>query len=98
MENMIYNSKTEKFLDRITYFDEPTQVSFRDPYYELVTGETFDDIPTIVGIAYCGEVICGCCGGIFHLQELFDTADENDFPMSFTVLPWISISEEILGN
>lgn len=98
MKNTIYNAKTQEFLERTTYFDEPTQVGFRDPYYELEVGETFDDVPTIGGIAYCDEVICGCCGGILHLQELFDTADENDFPMSFTIFPWVSISDEILGN
>ena len=43
------------------YFTSPTQVMFADPdnpgSYQL-------------GIAYKDEIICGCCGGIFEIDEI----------------------------
>lgn len=61
------------------YFDRPTQVLFRDPN----TDEGF-----IGGIAYRDEIICGCCGGLFELDEVSD------------LLPtaWIGISDSIRGG
>lgn len=61
------------------YFDKPTQVVFRDPDNE----EGF-----IGGIAYRDEIICGCCGGIFELNEVEDLLS----------IDWIDISDSIRGD
>ena len=45
-----------------TYFDMPTQVKFWD-----VETERY-----ICGIAYRDEIICGECGGIISIDELYE--------------------------
>lgn len=64
------------------YFERPTQVLFRDPN----TDEGF-----IGGIAYRDEIICGCCGGLFELDELDEVSDLLPFG-------WINISNSIRGG
>lgn len=66
---------------KYTYFDKPTQVAFRDPE-GLRRG----------GIAYCDEIICGCCGGIFSIEEIYEFAIVDD---PIVPLSWISIDEDI---
>ena len=66
------------------YYDEPTQVIFK---FNNGIGE---EIST--GIAYCGEIICGCCGGVFF----FDDSEQK--PAVLKELPWVDLSEEILGD
>lgn len=61
------------------HFDKPTQVIF-----------TFDNGTNrekSAGIAYHDEIICGCCGGIFHLDEA-DVVIEKQ-------LSWVDLCEEI---
>lgn len=41
------------------------------------------------GIAYHNEIICGCCGSIFDLE------DESKEIEIEKVLPWVSLTEEI---
>lgn len=61
------------------YFERPTQVLFRDPD----NTEEF-----ISGIVYRDEIICGCCGGIFELNEVSDLLP----------IDWIDISDSIRGG
>lgn len=61
-----------------SFYDVPTQVKFFSP----------EDNEIIAGIAYQNVVICGCCGGIFELDEVQIIED----------LSWISLTDEILGN
>lgn len=42
----------------------------------------------IGGIAYREEIICGCCGGIFELNEVEDLLS----------IDWIDISDSIRGG
>ena len=65
------------------FFERPTQVKFWDADNERWVG----------GIGYRGEVICGCCGGIFEVSDLL----ENN-PNGIVRLPWIDINEEIRGD
>lgn len=58
-------------------YDKPTQVLFADE-----EGTTFG------GIAYNNIIICGCCGGIFEVDEV-EILENYD---------WIDISHEIIGN
>ena len=51
-----------------SYFDRPTQVVFVDP-----------DNPGewLSGIAYRDEIICGCCGGVFSIDDVIEMARED---------------------
>lgn len=73
-----------------TYFDRPAQVVFADP-----------DNPGewIVGIAYKSEIICGCCGGIFNIDEVIDAATEEGVKCAIYDYPdWNDIASEITGG
>ena len=66
------------------YYNDPTFVCFLDPEYPFE--EDLESAPIVVGIAYCGEVICGCCGGVYDLEEL----NEYSAPaVGFFELDWI---------
>ena len=72
--------------DWIDYFDKPTQVKFIDPLEPM----TENGAPHFCsGIAYKDKIICGCCGGIFQLDELEWMQVYQD---------WIDISEAIVGE
>lgn len=76
-------------MEKKTYFETPTQVMFRD----------FDNECWVGGIAYHNEIICGCCGAVIDLEELYDEAEEVD--CAEPVYPyqhWVDISEEIIGD
>ena len=45
------------FMEKTLYFDRPTQVAFCD-----------EEGTWKFGIAYCGEIICGCCGAVIPLN------------------------------
>lgn len=84
------------------YYEMPTMVKFLDPYYELMAGETEEDRPWLAGIAFTGYVICGCCGALIELSELFEFAigdKENEpFDLQFEEMSWINIKDEIIGD
>ena len=48
---------------KYNYFDVPTQVRFWEGRY-------------IDGIAYRDEIICGCCGGIFSISNIYESAPD----------------------
>lgn len=74
-------------MKRITKFDKPMQVKFYD--YD---GDHYNG-----GIAYGKEVICGCCGGIFELEELYEFTPKGIEPI-ILLDGWISIEAEIRGD
>lgn len=43
---------------------EPTQVTFLPEEGDIVDGDDF-----LHGIAFYDVIICGCCGGIFEIEE-----------------------------
>lgn len=69
------------------YFDVPTQVKFWD----------YENGYYVGGIAYRGEIICGCCGSVFRLSEVYKLAPNelNDAPIIIVKGGWKSISYEI---
>ena len=77
-------------MERQMYYDKPTQVMFYD----------FDaeDYSYDVGIAYCGEIICGCCGGVFSIEELWELADEEGLTNPIIRMDWADLSDEIRGD
>ena len=65
------------------YYEQPTQVMFG-----VDEGE---EINTLAGLAYQDYVICLDCGEVIPLQS-------GQFDHGFRELPWISLSDECLGD
>ncbi len=72
-------------MEKITYFEKPTQVIWID-----------EEGTKHAGIAYCDEIICACCGGIQEIEEVYEYCPEG--MVAIQVLDWIDISEEIGGD
>ena len=83
-------------MSRQTYFEVPTQVQFWECEIEDYVG----------GIAYRDEIICGCCGAVISLEDLYEqvrdaAADGEVAPMEdevIIVMTWVPINEEIVGD
>ena len=74
---------------KYNYFEVPTQVKLWD----------VDDDHYIGGIAYRNEIICGCCGGVFDINEIYEFAPAmlEEGP----IIPydnWVDISNDICGE
>lgn len=71
---------------KYNYFETPTQVKFWDGCY-------------IGGIAYRDEIICGCCGGIFKISDVYEVApDTLDNDPIVVYKGWVGLSSEICGD
>ena len=70
------------------YFAVPTQVKFWD-----ISGDHY-----IGGIAYRNEIICGCCGGIFRISDIYESAPDTLKEDSIVVYDWVNISSKICGD
>ena len=64
------------------FYEVPTQVKF------LESADVVDEPRWLGGIALEDTVICGEGGRIVELDDIADNVE----------LPWVSISEEILGD
>ena len=71
------------------YFDNPTQVLF----YNIDA----DDGNYTFGIAYHDTVICGCCGGVFMVDELYDFTPNGKTPI-YPLKGWENLDEEIMTD
>ena len=70
-------------------YDSPTQVMFYDS----------NESQWVPGIAYGDEVICGCCGSVFSLEEIHAEAAEDGLKSGiYAYSNWVSIIEEIMGG
>lgn len=68
---------------KYNYFEIPTQVKFWDGRY-------------IGGIAYRDEIICGCCGGIFRISDIYEVASDTLEEDPIVVVDgWKGISDKI---
>ena len=74
-------------MDKTTRFDVPTQVLFVD-----------EDGVWRGGIAYRDEIICGCCGGVYEIDEVIEFAPEYVQQPIHKYEYWIDISDEIRGG
>lgn len=73
-------------IKKYNYFEAPTQVKFWDGCY-------------IGGIAYRDEIICGCCGGIFKISDVYEVApDTLDNDPIVVYKGWVGLSSEICGD
>ena len=83
-------------MSRQTWFEVPTQVQFWECEIEDYVG----------GIAYRDEIICGCCGAVIDLEDLYEqvrdaAADGEVAPIEdevIIVMTWVPINEEIIGE
>ena len=75
-------------MKKYDYFGVPTQVKFWDYFDEHYLG----------GIAFRDEVICGCCGGIFDISEIYEFAPDTLEEDPIVVYDWVDISSEIRGD
>lgn len=70
-------------------FKFPTQVKFWDYIGDRYIG----------GIAHRDEIICGCCGGIFYISEIYefapDTLEEDPIVVCDN---WVDINYDICGD
>lgn len=67
------------------YYDDPTLVCYLEPGAEGSVEECL-----VVGVAYCGEIICGCCGSIFELEDL---AEDSAPAIGYHELKWIPLNQ-----
>lgn len=73
-------------MKKYNYFEAPTQVKFWDERY-------------IGGIAYRDEIICGCCGGIFKISDVYEVASDTlDNDPIVVYKGWVGLSSEICGD
>ena len=72
----------------MVYYDNPTQVKFYDP----------ENDDYCAGIAYCGEIICLCCGAVLMIDDFIEEIRENYDVEPIIDLPWVSLNEECLGT
>ena len=63
------------------YYERPTQVRWFDSVQKRWIG----------GIAYKNELVCGCCGGVYELDE-FEEGEVVELGN------WVNIEEEIRGE
>ena len=71
------------------YFDIPKQVRFFD----------YQDNRWIGGIAYGDRIICGCCGSVFEISEIYDDVPESE--ILNPIIPfgeWMNIEDAICGD
>lgn len=81
------------------YFDTAKQVKFLD------LGDTNGKEVWHGGIAYCDDLICGCCGTVFSIAEIFEDWDDygkKDYPNVEAPIEifenWVDIDDEIIGE
>ena len=75
-------------MTKYEHFERPTQVQFCD-HDGVMRG----------GIAYGGEIICGCCGGIFEIAEVYEFAP--DYGIEEPIIPyhdWMDLERAITGD
>ena len=72
-------------MEKIMSFDRPTQVAF------------WEDNHYIGGIAYGSEIICGCCGGVVEIAEVYEFAPEGVTPI-VVYEDWVAFDDSIIGE
>ena len=75
-------------MKKYDYFNGPTQVKFWETCGDHYIG----------GIAYRNEIICGCCGGIFDISEIYESAPDTLEDPIVVYDNWLDISSEICGD
>ena len=74
-------------MEKIKYFDKPTQVMF-----------VKEDGEWEAGIAYCDEIICSCCGCVLLIEEIYADCPKNIKNPIRPYSKWVNLSEDIIGG
>ena len=74
--------------EEIQSFESPTQVAFWSEEDERYIG----------GIGYGTEIICGCCGGIVEISEVYELAPVDIIPIIEHDGDWANLSGWILTD
>lgn len=76
-------------MKKYDYFEAPTQVKFWGYGSKRYYG----------GIAYRNEIICGCCGGVVSISDIYESAPDTleDDPI-VVYNSWVGLSSEICGD
>ena len=80
--------------EKCPYFPTPKQVVF----FDNEGTEDMDNPQYIPGIAYRDEIICGCCGGIFPIEEVWAVGLANHVQPIHVYEDWMSLNEVINGD
>ena len=75
-------------MTKYEHFERPTQVQFYD----------HDGDHWLAGIAYKDEIICGCCGGIFTIEEVYEFAPSDVDEPIIPYKSWVDLEETITGD
>ena len=75
-------------MEKKYYYNVPTQVFWKNPYFGD-TDSIYNETEYFVGIAYKDEIICACCGVVFHVDEV---------PEILEFEYWSNIAEDITGG
>ena len=76
------------------FFNYPVQVAFWDYNADM---ESSDEEHWLTGIAYKDEVICGCCDGIFPIDEIYQFAPKRISNPLRPYKSWVTLVDEIKG-
>ena len=68
------------------YFEKPTQICFWE-------GEDWN-----AGIAFGNSIICGCCGGVIDIDEVYEFAPDEITNPIIWFENWVDIQDEIAGD
>ena len=68
------------------YYSGPTQVRF------------YDGMDFVGGIAYHDYIICGCCGGVIDIDEVYEFAPDEITNPIIWFENWVDIQDEIAGD
>lgn len=71
------------------YYETPTQVFWKNPDFGYTVSIYDSETEYFVGIAYKDEIICACCGGTIHVDEVPEILEFDE---------WEPIDEEIAGG
>ena len=75
-------------MNKNKYFNKPTQVVYYD-----VNGDYWKS-----GIAWGGEIICACCGGVIEIAKIYEFAPAEMAQPIFAYKHWCDITEDIIGG
>jgi Fe2+ or Zn2+ uptake regulation protein len=50
------------------------------------------------GILFQNHIICGCCGGVFSVEDVVDMARDNKVEAIRLFKTWVDLSDEIFGD
>ena len=73
---------------KYNYFEVPTQVKFWDIFSKGYVG----------GIAFRDKIICGCCGGVASISDVYMSAPDTLEDPIVVYDDWVDISHEIRGD